>query len=251
MVPHADACISDLSYRVNVSIPELFLNIRLRRWIFLCLPLFASYNGTGSNKHSGLTCVSRRERIMSPAKKKLPIWIIIGLCFYVLRAHAYLPPIIDGTDITRDFGQPAWVQDLGTDFGNNTDPTRDVANGSELDAVYTVVQDGVLYIGLTGNLETNFNKVEFFFDVKPVGQNRLRGDNVNVDYDGLNRMGDDGSSNGLTFDTGFEADYYLTYTNGDPGDLIPEHYASAATLTTNGPGLGVFSVAGTRIPLAS
>ncbi len=168
----------------------------------------------------------------------------------VMGSVAQGQPIIDGRDFDRDLPSPVWVQTIGTDFGNNTDPNADAANGSEIDALYAKVQNGVLYLGVAGNLETNFNKLELFFDVRPGGQNRLRGDNPDVDYDGLNRMGDDGGGNGLTFDAGFEPDYYLTYSGGsDP----TEHHLSVAELLTAGGGAGMYVGGGLKsdVPVIS
>ena len=48
-----------------------------------------------------------------------------------------------------------------------------------------------------------FNKLDIFIDAIDGGQLKLRGDNPNVDFNGLNRMGDDGSNNGLRFDDEF------------------------------------------------
>jgi RHS repeat-associated protein len=90
---------------------------------------------------------------------------------------------------------------------------------------------------LTGNLESNFNKLEIFIDSIPGGQNRLRGNNPSVDFNGLNRMGDDGSGNGLTFEAVFTADYWIGVTGGDSPYQI---YANYAELLTSGGGQGYF-----------
>ncbi|MDW8263636.1 MAG: hypothetical protein RMJ35_13995, partial [Phycisphaerales bacterium] len=89
------------------------------------------------------------------------------------------------------------------------------------------------------NLETNFNKLDLFIDSKPGGQNKLRGDNPNVDFNGLNRMGDDGSGNGLRFDAGFESDYFLMYTGGNTGSGI-QYFSNFAETNTSGGGAGAF-----------
>src|SRR5690606_22850689 len=70
-----------------------------------------------------------------------------------------------------------------------TVPHPDIANGSEIDAVYGLVTDDRLYLMVTGNLQSNFNKLHLFFDIADGGQNTLRGDNQNIDFNGLNRMG--------------------------------------------------------------
>lgn len=143
---------------------------------------------------------------------------------------------IDGT---RDaiYGSPIVVQDTPTGFGDSNLGQVDYANGSELDAAYVYVDmtGQTLYLFLAGNLESNFNKLEIFFDTVAGGQNRLRGDNSNVDFNGLNRMGDDGTGNGLTFDSGFEADYWIGITGGGSPYAL---YANWAQLLTNGGGPG-------------
>ncbi|CUU03303.1 MAG: PEP-CTERM sorting domain-containing protein [Fimbriimonadales bacterium] len=145
---------------------------------------------------------------------------------------------IDGT---RDaiYGSPIVVQDTPTGFGDSNLGQVDYANGSELDAAYVYVDmtGQTLYLFLAGNLESNFNKLEIFFDTVAGGQNRLRGDNSNVDFNGLNRMGDDGTGNGLTFDSGFEADYWIGITGGGSPYAL---YANWAQLLTGGGGPGYY-----------
>ncbi|MFH0981734.1 MAG: hypothetical protein V2A79_09365 [Planctomycetota bacterium] len=141
-----------------------------------------------------------------------------------------------------ELGAALSVQNTQTQFGNSTLGLVDFANGSELDAAYGTIMDGALYLVLAGNLESNFNKLEIFIDsVAGQGQNRLRGDNPDVDYNGLNRMGDDGSGNGLTFDSGFEPDFYLTFTGGGSPYAL---YGSYAELLTAGGGAGYYLGAG-------
>ncbi|MFG0283807.1 MAG: MYXO-CTERM sorting domain-containing protein [Phycisphaerales bacterium JB039] len=148
--------------------------------------------------------------------------------------------VIDGASFAGEYGPALFAQTVGTGFGDNVDPARDFAGGSEIDGLFGRISGGMLYLGVSGNLETNFNKLDLFFDVAPGGQNKLRGDNPDVDFNGLNRMGDDGSGNGLRFDAGFAADYFVTYTNGIGGSGNPEHYISAAQILTGGGGLGAF-----------
>ncbi|RMH09346.1 MAG: PEP-CTERM sorting domain-containing protein [Armatimonadetes bacterium] len=156
----------------------------------------------------------------------------------LLSATALAQPTIDGT---RDalYGTPIVVQDTPTGFGDSTLGQVDYANGSELDAAYAYVDtlNQVLYLFLAGNLESNFNKLEIFFDTKAGGQNRLRGDNSGVDFGGLNRMGDNGTGNGLTFDAGFEADYWIGITGGGSPYAL---YANWAELLTGGGGPGYY-----------
>ena len=142
-------------------------------------------------------------------------------------------PVMDGT-LDAGYGGPKFLQDNYTGFGNANSGSPTSANGSEIDAVYAVVYnngtpndptDDVLYVFIAGNVETNFNKLDLFFDTGVAGQNRLLGSNAGVDFNGLNRMGDDGSGNGLTFDTGFNADYWIGFTNGGGPTALYMNYA--------------------------
>ena len=47
--------------------------------------------------------------------------------------------------------------------------------GSELDAAYARVSGGRLYLMLTGNHESNFNKLDVFIDSVVGGENTLSG----------------------------------------------------------------------------
>ncbi len=139
---------------------------------------------------------------------------------------------------------------------------RDISGGSEIAAVYSTIVGNRLYVLVTGNLETNGNKMSFFFDARPGGQNRLRGSNdpfwpdyrgnVDIDFGGLTRMGAltripipdtdpqqfqpvdptiPEESGGLTFDEGFAADYWFSFQNfGNPVQV----FANAAILRTGG-----------------
>jgi hypothetical protein len=146
--------------------------------------------------------------------------------------------VIDG-QADAAYGKPIVVQNTQTNFGNSNIGLIDFANGSELNAGFGLIStdDGFLYLVLAGNLESNFNKFELFLDFKKGGQNKLRGDNPDVDFNGLNRMGDNGSGNGLVFDAAFSADYYVTATGGNnPYSL----FANSAQILTNGGGSGGF-----------
>ncbi|GIV18472.1 MAG: hypothetical protein KatS3mg023_0223 [Armatimonadota bacterium] len=148
-------------------------------------------------------------------------------------ANAFAQPVIDGSwdPVYRILA----VQNTQTGFGDSNLGMVDYANGSELDVAYGIVQGGWLYLLLAGNLESNFNKLEIFFDTRPGGQNRLRGDNPDVDFNGLNRMGDDGSGNGLTFDPDFEADFWVGVTGGGSPYRLYANYAELGS-----PGVGLY-----------
>ena len=138
-------------------------------------------------------------------------------------------PTIDGQLDAAFYGTPVSVQNTPTAFGNATNGhTRFAVQGSELDAAYARVADGYIYLFIAGNFETygqgltwstgNQSKLEskldLFFDTVPGGQNSLRGDNADVDGGALGGMGHlDPANDGLKFDTGFDADFYLTFYN--------------------------------------
>ncbi|MCS6829736.1 MAG: carboxypeptidase-like regulatory domain-containing protein [Armatimonadota bacterium] len=158
---------------------------------------------------------------------------LLALAAVLLCVNALAQPVIDGS------WDPAYqvlaVQNTQTGFGDSNLGLVDYANGSELDVAYGVIKDGWLYLLLAGNLESNFNKLEIFFDTRPGGQNRLRGDNPGVDFGGLNRMGDDGSGNGLTFDPDFEADFWIGATGGGAPYRLYVNYAELGS-----PGVGLY-----------
>ncbi len=159
-------------------------------------------------------------------------------------------PTIDG-DLGGDaaWGALLFTQTAATGFGDSSLGVIDFANGSEIDGLYaftcTADPDGpggepaqpYLFILITGNLESNFNKLDVFIDSIAGGQNQLRGDNPDVDFNGLNRMGNNGAQPGLTFDTGFDADYYLQYTCGNSP---LQTFASFAEILTGGGGRGSY-----------
>jgi hypothetical protein len=159
----------------------------------------------------------------------------------VARAQA---PAMDGTKDAA-YGAALSIQNTNTQFGNGTTgDTINAGGGSEIDGVYATVSGGRLYVLVTGNLETNFNKLEVLIDSEAgagvnsiVGADLPRGvdrfccggftppDGNNTDNVGaLQRM------NGLTFDAGFNADHYLSFTHGFESALSPNltFYASSA-----------------------
>jgi hypothetical protein len=172
--------------------------------------------------------------------KKATVFFICGILATALVAGSALAITVDGV-ADLDYGPAIVTQATQTQFGDATTGLVDFAGGSELDQAYGVILGDTLYIVLAGNLESNFNKLDIFIDSLPgAGQNQLRGDNPNVDFDGLNRMGDDGTGNGLTFDAGFEPDYYITVTGGDVGGGVYKMFANYAELLSGGGGAGFY-----------
>lgn len=140
---------------------------------------------------------------------------------------------VDGS-LDGSYGAPVAIQNVQTQFGDSNIGLPRWANGSELNAAYARVSGGSLFLMLTGNLESNFNKLEIFIDSTAGGQNQLRGDNPNVDFNGLNRMA------GLTFDSAFSPDYWISSTGGDVGGGNYGYFVNYAELLTGGGGSGSF-----------
>jgi hypothetical protein len=133
------------------------------------------------------------------------------------------------------YGAARAVQTAATGFGNSTNYAgyTVTANGSELDAAYTYVSGDSLYVFLAGNLQNNGQQVELFFDSQAGGQNKLTSTNPDVDSNGLNALA------GLTFDTSFEADYYLSIRLKEPySTYTKDAYTYFASLGSNGVGYG-------------
>ncbi|MCC6320499.1 MAG: hypothetical protein IT438_03565 [Phycisphaerales bacterium] len=155
-------------------------------------------------------------------------------------------PVIDGTLDAGFWTTPAlWVSTTETLFGDNNLGLPSGCNGNEIDAIYarvvTVGGEKSLYVFLTGNLASDFSKIWLFFDTAAgQGQNRLLGNNPNLDFNGLNRLGEfpvGTGGNGLKFDAGFDCDYALTCTNGNnPVNT----FANIGETTTTGGGQGRF-----------
>ena len=106
--------------------------------------------------------------------------------------------VVDGVKDNR-YGAALAVQETPTSFGDNQ---------SELNAAYAKIWGGKLHLMLTGNMEANFNKLNIFIDSVDGGQNVF---NAVTNNDGSDNM------NGLTFDTGFEADYHMIFRRGFDG----------------------------------
>ena len=137
-------------------------------------------------------------------------------------------PIIDGV-LDAGLYTPLAFQNARTSFGDNTDASGQIATGSELNGLYAAVFNDRLYIMVTGNAEQNFNKTSIFIDSIAGGQQSLAGDNPDIDFNGLNNMGArteflsrtdgqfGGPGAGLTFEAGFEADFWIAVGHGNGG----------------------------------
>lgn len=166
------------------------------------------------------------------------------------------PLTVDGT-ADAAYGPPIFVSNTGTGFGDASDPDPVLTGGgSEISNLYATLVDedtdgtaDALYVLVGGNLEENFNKLHLWFDVDadaamPAGQNVVRDDNADINFDAVNRQA------GLEFDDGFSGDFIFIYGFGDTGGQI-EAFADLATTPTAGSGTGVFLGAGTPALLTS
>ncbi|MEN0109393.1 MAG: PEP-CTERM sorting domain-containing protein [Planctomycetota bacterium] len=143
------------------------------------------------------------------------------------------------------YGPALFVQDTRTQFGDANNPDALLAGGgSEIDQVFAAVSGGRLHVLIAGNLEDNFNKLQIFIDSDAAtGVNTIDGANLPPAVDGFCCGGLPTSQNGanvagegafqrmdgLTFDTGFTADYSLIVTHG--GESLPnvvDFYAASA-----------------------
>ncbi len=151
----------------------------------------------------------------------LPLVALLGALAAAPGVAQAQTPVVDGT---RDAAYPAAlaVQSVDTNFGdNNGTPSQYAAGGSELDNIHARIVGSDLYLFIGGNLQSNFNKLDLFFDSKTGGQNTLSGNGQYL-----------GNHNGLTFDVGFTADYALSVTCGNPSANNLEVYANYAPIPT-------------------
>lgn len=141
----------------------------------------------------------------------------------LMSSPAWAVPVIDGK-ADAEYGAALSTQNTNTQFGNATsgDPING-GGGSEIDQVFAVISGGRLYVTIAGNLETNFNKIDLFIDSEAGGVNTIDGGVLPAGVDqfccGGNGTNPDNTGalqrlTGLTFDAGFTADHYLTFTHG-------------------------------------
>lgn len=141
-----------------------------------------------------------------------------------MAAPAFAIPVMDGT-ADAEYGAALSTQNTKTHFGDNNlgDLIATRNGGSEIDQVFGKIANGRLYVTIAGNLERNFNKFEVFIDSDAAtGVNALVGSALPEMVDGFccgNAPGDGALQrmDTLTFDAGFTADRYLTFTHGEEG----------------------------------
>ncbi len=135
-------------------------------------------------------------------------------------------PVVDGSADDPLYGPPIAVQNTQTNFGDSDLGQPDVANGSEIDQLFATIYDGTLYLVLAGNMQSNGNKLEIFFDTRAGGQNQLLYENPGAENVGIRRMSADtpANENGLKFTSGFEADFWVSVAVfGDPTEIFVDY----------------------------
>lgn len=171
-----------------------------------------------------------------------PNHTIVAIVMIRIAGSALGAIVIDGTR-EAEYGAARAVQTIQTGFGDASDPNG-LGSGGELDAAYAVIQGGRLYVMITGNIEPNFNKVSIFIDSRSGGENVLSS-TPRYDFENIST-----NFGGLTFDTGFEADYHV-YARWGGGaftvDIVDRSGGAIAVVSgngamaTNGSGSGIQS----------
>ncbi len=151
---------------------------------------------------------------------------------------------IDGI-LDPAYGCPIVVQQLATQFGTqSTTNLQSNAGGSQLDAAYGLIQNNVLFLFLTGNLENNGNEVQIYFMTATNGVSTLSTNNNQTSVGGnpINAL----AKQGFTFDGGFAPNYWIGINGaaGPPYTLYFDYAqlwpsgTNAAGVATNGYYLG-------------
>lgn len=160
------------------------------------------------------------------SKMKRFAWLAVIMSAWT--APVVAVPTIDGKANVDEGYASLSVQNTDTRFGDST--TGDVIQnygGNEIDQIFGVVSGGRLYVTVAGNLKMGFDKFEVFVDSIAGGVNAINTSLPVVEefccsgpqgsVGALQRM------DGLAFDSGFNADYYLIFTHG------AEHMTSPTT----------------------
>lgn len=123
---------------------------------------------------------------------------------------------LNGTLNTSFYGAPLYVQTINTQFGDSNG--GDDTSGSELDAVYTKVANGNLYLFIAGAFQNNGNHFNVFVAGGDAGQT-----NLNVPATATLK-----AMNGSAFTNGFQATWAFDM-NDSGGTLYSEEYTLTGT----------------------
>ncbi len=121
------------------------------------------------------------------------------------------PIAVDG-NLDAAYGSPLAYDQTPTSAGDATTvaANQGYANGSELDAVYGVVQNNTLYLFFAGNLG-NSDNLDLFIQTGAGGVNMLANQTLGGgNPGGYQRLAKLGSNRGLVFDSSFAPNYFLT-----------------------------------------
>lgn len=141
---------------------------------------------------------------------------IASLLFGVLSLSAQVT--LDGQGIPAESWNLLATQDSATGFGDATVGNQSAIvsapdGGSELNQLYGRITGNSLEIGITGNLQANYNKLFIFFDAVPGGESTLAGDNQDAGNGEINQLA------GLSFGNGATMDHGLRVEAGNPDDF--------------------------------
>lgn len=140
---------------------------------------------------------------------------------------------LDGQNIPSEGLTLRATQDAPTQFGNSSG-TQNSNGGSELNQLFADVDGTTLKLGITGNLEGNFNKFFVFFDAVPGGESSLASDNVDGGFNEINNMAGLSFANGATMDHGLRFEIGSGFYGVRWFDLIDN--VGGDVVTGGGPG---------------
>src|SRR5262249_19900094 len=134
-------------------------------------------------------------------------------------------------------------QTARTGFGDANTGMVGTCNGSEADGLFLASDATNLYVTVTGNLESNGNRVVLFIDSVAGGQNQRVSNNPTATAAGpLARMSDDPNTpaiEGMKFDAGFSPDRVVFASLEDVGSGL-QLFVDYAELPTAGGGNSYF-----------
>lgn len=135
--------------------------------------------------------------------------------------------------VEPDLGGPLAVQTRQTALGDSDAGSAGPANGSELDTLHARIDCGALHLALGGNLESNGTNLELFIDHSPGGQQVISG-----------ATGPLGAFNGLTLESGFQADTWVSLTMESSEPPLPPFMYTVRFTEFTGMGWTPVTVAG-------
>ncbi len=158
--------------------------------------------------------------------------VLIAAMSVCLTTGPLIAATIDGTNIPSEGLTLRATQDTPTGFGNSGG-NQSADFGSELNQLFADIDGNTLKIGMTGNLEGNFNKLWIFFDAVAGGEASLAGDNSDGGFGEINAM-TGLSFNGATMDHGIRVEVGGGFFGVNAFDLIDN--SAGSIFSGGGPG---------------